>query len=395
MHPQVTVAGYVCLDIIPTFDEQKNPLDTLFLPGKMVNVGAAVTTPGGAVPNTGLALHRLGIPVKMVGKVGNDLFGQEILNKLRDTHEDLAAGMIISQGEATSYTIVISPPGVDRFFLHSPGVNNTFVAADVPIKELAGTRVFHFGYPPHMPRMYQNDGAELALLFQRAKAAGLTTSLDMALPDPASEAAGLDWVSLLKRVLPFVDIFLPSIDEILFMLGPSPFDSPNQKRAPINGAFLNQAAGQLLDMGAAIVVIKLGDQGLYMRTTTAAARLAALAAATPQDAAQWQGRELLSPSFQVNVVGTTGAGDCTIAGFLAGLLKGLPVEDTLIVATAVGACNVESPDATSGIPDWATVQTRIHSGWKQRTPTLSLTGWQQERIWLGPDDQQTRCSAPP
>jgi sugar/nucleoside kinase (ribokinase family) len=389
MHSQITVAGYVCLDVIPTFDQQKSPLATLFLPGKIVNVGMAVTAPGGAVSNTGLALHRLGIPVKLVGKVGNDLFGQEILNQYRNYHEDLAAGMIISEDESTSYTIVISPPGVDRFFLHSPGVNNSFCANDVESRKLSGARIFHFGYPPLMRRMYQNDGAELALLFQRVKAAGLTTSLDMAFPDPASEAAGLDWASLLKSILPYVDIFLPSIDEILFMLDPSPSDNPNLNGTPINGALLNQTAGQLLDMGAAIVVIKLGDQGLYMRSTAGGARLAAMAAAAPQDAAQWQGRELLSPCFQANVVGTTGAGDCTIAGFLAGLLKGLPIEEVLTTATAVGAFNVEGPDATSSIPDWDTVQTRIQAGWTQHIPAISLAGWQQKGIiWTGPDDRE-------
>jgi sugar/nucleoside kinase (ribokinase family) len=392
MRPQITVAGYICLDVIPTFDDEKKMLDPLFQPGKLVTVGTAVTAPGGAVSNTGLALHRLGIAVKLVGKVGNDLFGQELLKQYGQYHENLAAGMIINPEEVTSYTIVISPPGVDRFFLHCSGANNTFSANDVGSRALAGAHIFHFGYPPLMRSMYQNEGAELALLLQRAKAAGLTTSLDMAIPDPSSEAAGVDWRALLRRVLPYVDIFLPSFEEVLFMLGDLHNETLTQQGKDGNqatGKFLNQAARQLLDMGAAVVVIKLGDQGLYMRTTAAAGRFAAMGAAAPQDTSQWQERELLSPCFQANVVGTTGAGDCAIAGFLAGLLKGLPVEEVLTIATAVGAFNVEGPDATSSIPDWDSVQTRIQAGWTQHTPAISLAGWQQRNIiWMGPDDRK-------
>jgi sugar/nucleoside kinase (ribokinase family) len=392
MHPQITVAGYICLDVIPTFDDEKKMLDPLFQPGKLVTVGTAVTAPGGAVSNTGLALHRLGIPVKLVGKVGNDLFGQELFKQYGQYHKNFAAGLIISPEEATSYTIVISPPGVDRFFLHCTGANNTFCANDVDSKTLTGAQIFHFGYPPLMRSMYQDEGAELALLLQRAKAAGLTTSLDMAIPDPCSEAAGVDWRTLLRRVLPYVDIFLPSFEEVLFMLGDPHNKTVTQQGEDghrAGGEYLNQAAEQLLDMGAAVVVIKLGDQGLYMRTTAVAERLAAMGAAAPHETSQWQERELLSPCFQANVVGTTGAGDCTIAGFLAGLLKGLPVEEVLTTATAVGAFNVEGPDATSSIPDWDAVQTRIQAGWTQHTPAISLAGWQQKNIiWAGPDDQK-------
>ncbi len=394
MRPKVVVAGYVCLDLIPTFDKQRKAMDPLFQPGKMLAVGTAVTAPGGAVPNTGLALHRLGIPVKLVGKVGSDLFGQELLKQFQQYDEELAAGMIISEEEATSYTIVISPPGVDRFFLHYPGANNSFCAGDVNSRDLAGAHIFHFGYPPIMPHMYQEKGAELALLLQRAKSAGLTTSLDMSIPDPNSEAARVDWKTLLKRVLPSVDIFLPSLDEVLFMLDNPAHETITLQKKPgiqVDGAFLNHAAGQLLDMGAAVVVIKLGDQGLYMRSTDDKERLLTMGAAAPQETDQWLGRELLSPCFQADVVGTTGAGDCAIAGFLAGLLKGLPVEEVLISATAVGAFNVEGPDATSSIPDWDGVQARIQAGWTQHTPALSLAGWQQkDKIWIGPDDQKSQ-----
>ena len=107
---------------------------------------------------------------------------------------------------------MIAPPGIDRVFLHNPGSNNTFVADDVDYEVLAGAGVFHFGYPPLMEKMFAEGGAELTDIFRRARETGATTSLDMALPDPNSPAGRVDWDAILKKTLPCVDLFLPSIE---------------------------------------------------------------------------------------------------------------------------------------------------------------------------------------
>jgi len=83
-----------------------------------------------------------------MGKVGDDILGRAILDFLRRHDPRLADGMIVAAGEPSSYTIVISPPGVDRMFLHCPGANDTFGAADVAYDRLGSARLFHFGYPP-------------------------------------------------------------------------------------------------------------------------------------------------------------------------------------------------------------------------------------------------------
>ncbi len=144
-------------------------------------------------------------------------------------------------------------------------------------------------------------------------------------------------------------------------------------------------------MGVAIAVLKLGTQGLYARTSSDTKRLASIGVGATENADNWLSRELLVPCFKVNVVGTTGAGDCAIAGFIAGLLKGLPIEGVMATAVAVGAFNVESPDATSGVPDWNTVQGRLDAGWEPLPLTLPLQGWRWEPdrgIWLGPNDRR-------
>ena len=164
--------------------------------------------------NTGLALHRLGISTRLAGKVGDDLFGQAILQIIRSHGERLADGMQIDPTASTSYTVMINYPGVDRIFLHCPGANDTFSADDVPYEAIRQARLFHFGYPPIMRTIYQDDGTQLVELFRRAKETGATTSLDMAFPDPASASGRADWRRILERALPQVDIFLPSVEEI-------------------------------------------------------------------------------------------------------------------------------------------------------------------------------------
>ncbi|MCG3150145.1 MAG: 2-dehydro-3-deoxygluconokinase [Verrucomicrobiae bacterium] len=315
---EAIVAGHICLDIIPTFP----PHGATLTPGTLVKIGPATISTGGAVSNTGLALHRLGIATQLMGKVGDDLIGRAILDYIG---EQLAAGMIVAQGETSSYTIVINPPGIDRTFLHCTGANDTFTAADV---KFPPAKLFHFGYPTLMRSIYNDGGCEMEKIFRQAKAAGLTTSLDMSYPDPKSEAGQVDWLAWHKRVLPHVDIYLPSLDEMQLMLRTT--------------AGAPEIARQLQAWGVKIAGLKMGDKGLFVR---------------------WEGRELHAPCFQVKVAGTTGAGDATIAGFLAGYLRNLSPEETMTLAAAVGACCCEKPDATTGIRTWDETRHRIAAGW--------------------------------
>ncbi len=328
MNAKIIVAGHICLDIIPTFEQTAATLGELLKPGRLVKVGPAVFATGGAVANTGIALHRLGIPVRLMGKVGRDIVGQTILKTLAAVDPILMERMIVDPGAASSYTVVISPPGIDRLFLHCTGANDTFRAADIDYGRLAGAKLFHFGYPTLMRNIYADGGAEMETIFRRVKELGLITSLDMSMPDMQSEAGRVDWTAWLQRVLPHVDIFLPSLDEMQMML---------RQEKPVG-----ELARLLQNWGAGIVGFKMGDQGLYVN---------------------WGGRELTAPCFQVDVVGTTGSGDCTIAGFLAGFVQGLPPEEVMTMAVAAGACCCEAPDAVSGVRSWPEIRQRIDAGW--------------------------------
>lgn len=354
--PEAITAGHICLDIIPDLTSiTPGEFDHVFTPGRLVQAGPATLTAGGSVSNTGLALQRLGIVTRLIARVGDDQLGRALRHSIAGQGEGLDEGILSCPDSNTSYSIVISPPGSDRRFLHYPGANNDFSAADIHAADLEGARLFHFGYPPVMTRMFAQGGEELAELLQRVKTLGLTTSLDMAYPDPVSPAGQADWLAILRRVLPYVDVFVPSLDEISFMLW--------RRTNPIPTAgLLTDVSGELLEMGAKMVLLKLGDRGLYLRTA-GAATLGRLGAATPLQLDDWVDFEAWLPCFKVDVIGTTGAGDVTVAGFLAALLRRLSPLEALKTALAVGACCVETPDALSGLRSWEETWQRMRSGW--------------------------------
>jgi sugar/nucleoside kinase (ribokinase family) len=381
MQPQIIVAGHICLDVIPDLNNISEEFNTIFKPGKLINIGPANTSTGGPVSNTGLALHRLGIPTGLMGKVANDSFGDVIIKTISSYDPELAKEMIVMDGVHTSYTLVFNPKGVDRMFLHYPGANNSFKNADVDFSNVEGSKIFHFGYPPLMRLMYQKNGKELVELMKRAKKYDLITSLDMAYPDPKSEAGQINWIEFLENVLPYIDIFLPSLDEIAFMLK---YENDLHSR-------ISDIAKTLLNMGAGIVGLKLGDSGFYLRTSSNKGRLTFLRKCGYKEIETWTNQELMSTCFKVKVVGTTGAGDSTIAGFLAALIKKLAVTDVINSAVAVGACNVEALDAVEGIPGWESVQSRISTGWEKHRLKMNLDDWvhlEEKKVWKGPDDNR-------
>jgi sugar/nucleoside kinase (ribokinase family) len=347
----IVVAGHVCLDIIPTFGSHECDIS----PGKLVDVGRAVLSTGGAVANTGLALNRLGVPVRLVGKIGGDLFGDAIASIFNEHREGLSDGLVRSESP-TSYSIVISAPGTDRIFLHCPGANDTFGPED--LEPVAGASMFHFGYPTLMRRMFEKEGRELEKVLLFAKRQGLVTSLDVSLPDAKSDAGRAPWKQILERVLPQVDLFVPSVEEVLYMLWP--YESMQWDRAR-----LAKAADELIEMGAPVVMIKLGSLGIYLKTSADPKRLEFLMN-LGCNVEGWIGKELVVPIFDVKVGGTTGCGDSAIAGFLAAVNQGKSPEIAIEAAAATGACSAEHPDATSGILRWDAMQERIQQDWKRK-----------------------------
>ena len=392
---QAVVAGHLCLDLHPAFIEDgERQIKNILVPGKLINMGNVAISTGGATSNTGIALRLLGFETRIMGKIGKDYIGEGVQRFLQPY--GVADGLIVDPEASTSYSIVISPPGIDRMFLHHPGANDTFKASDLDLGLIARARLFHFGYPPLMRLMYEDNGAELLEIYRQVKAIGTTTSLDLALPDPVSPAGQADWMGILRRVLPYTDVCVPSLEELLYMLDRPLFDkvkalADGKDILPfLEAATVPALADRLLDMGVKVAVIKLGRFGFYVRTA-GSALLSGIGPARPASAENWGGRELWAGAYRVErILSTCGAGDASIAGFLAGLLSGQDIETTVNLACAVAGLKIQVETSFGGVLPLPEVLSRL-PGWAKAPMDPPRSRWsfqESDKLWYTARDSR-------
>ena len=348
---KVIVAGHVCVDITPIFrkDAKYESLSDVFVPGSLIRVENAAVTLGGCVSSTGLAMKKLGADVIMMGKIGKDEFGAIVEQAFRKQGGE---GLISDESVSTSYSIVNAVPGFDRMFLHCPGANDTFVCSDISDEALENASLFHFGYPPLMRSMYADNGSELIKIFKKVKSKGLITSLDMAFVDDKSDAGKADWKKIIADVLPYVDIFVPSFEEICYMVDREKFDYLASLGGSITDNLsverdMKPLADQLIKLGAKTLLLKCGSAGMYYRSGE---------------------EEGYQPCFVPDrICSATGAGDTSIAAFLTALSEGRSIRECAMFAAAEGACCVASYDTLSGLLTLDELEEKINSGWATRS----------------------------
>lgn len=318
---QAVVAGHVCLDLDP---QLTNPVH--LSPGTLTEIGSLAIHPGGCVGNTGTDLADLGAPVRLVADVGDDELGATLLQLLAQSGSN-TSGVTRLAGATTSYSIVIEQPTYDRAFWHHVGANAHFDGSRV---NLSSADLLHVGYPPILPALLPDNATRLRALLSRARAEGVTTSVDLAVVDPASPTGQYDWPAILRGVLPLIDVLTPSVDDLASMLG-SPVDRSTDGLADL--------ASDLVRLGAGVVALTAGERGLLLRTAERD-RLAAAGRVLSSVADLWADRELWLPATPVSVAHTTGAGDAATAGLLYGLLTGMGPEDAAHLARDAAAVKV-------------------------------------------------------
>ncbi|GAA1798085.1 carbohydrate kinase family protein [Nostocoides veronense] len=301
---RVLVAGHLCLDFIPALDD-----DPGHDPGALYLIGPMQVRLGGAVHTTGAALAALGIDILLAAASGNDSLAgvqRELLAR-----KGLDASRMVEVEGATSYSIVLQPPGQDRTFWHHTGCNDLF---DGTALELEGVDLVHIGYPNLLPALGAEDGMPLRRLFEAAHARGVVTSVDLAVePTAAPEdraAHAARWQRFLEVTTSATDLLTPSIDDL---------ESAVHWGLGHGREALAEAARRLIGLGAAVVMVTGGEAGLHVATTADAQRLAELNPLAHLD----PGLALhIDPVVPERIAGTTGAGDTATAAFLATLLDG-------------------------------------------------------------------------
>ena len=157
MPVDAVVAGHIALDILPDMSALK-PAQVIS-PGKVYEIGRISYSTGGAVSNTGLALHRLGVHVALQAAVGDDWVGRAIIDYVRGYHPALGEHIRVHPGAASPYTIVIEPQNHDRTLLTHTGVYNDYGSDSIDYALLDGCKLFHLGYPTLLPRFLRERGA--------------------------------------------------------------------------------------------------------------------------------------------------------------------------------------------------------------------------------------------
>jgi sugar/nucleoside kinase (ribokinase family) len=279
------------------------PIDRFPERGKLELFNELEMHTGGCANNTAIGLARLGISVGTMGKIGQDGFGDFVLRTLNENGVD-TQGIVRDTKANTSFTFVMVASDGERTFFHYMGANAALSEADINLDLVKACKVLHVAGSLLMPSF---DGEPTANILRQAKAAGVTTSLDT-----VWDATGR-WLKTLEPCLPYVDIFLPSIEEAKQLTG---HQSPPE------------IAQFLMDYGIQTVGLKMGERGSYVRT---------------------KGEELYIPAYKVNVVDATGAGDAYVAGFLAGTVMGWDLKRTAELAAATGAACVTAIGTTAGI----------------------------------------------
>jgi sugar/nucleoside kinase (ribokinase family) len=303
------MADVTCLGILVA-DAVGKPVDKMPERGKLMLVDTMELHTGGCASNTGIALAKIGIETVIIGKVGDDGFGDFMVNELSKWGAD-CSGIVREKSVGTSATMVLVHSDGERSFIHYIGANAALTEDDVNFDVIAKSKILHIAGTFLMPAF---DGEPTARVLKKAKEMGVKTSLDTCWDSKGR------WMSLLEPCLPYVDYAVPSIEEARMCTG---------QHDPAD------VAKVFMDKGVGVVALKMGDQGCYIRSKDV---------------------ELRIPIYKVDAIDALGAGDAYAAGFLAGLVNGWDLEKTGKFANAVGAFCVTSLGATTGIKDQATIE---------------------------------------
>jgi sugar/nucleoside kinase (ribokinase family) len=279
-------------DPVPEFGQIEKLVDT------------ALLTVGSSSAILACAAARLGLRTAFAGLVGDDLFGRFMLDELDARGVD-TVGCIIDDRAATGVSVILDSPGAGagRAIVTAPGAMVRFRADHIASELLAAARHIHCGGYFLLPALQP----DLPGLLAAAGREGATRSLDTNW-DPAGR-----WAGVTPELLAQCDLLLPNRAEALHLAGARSLDT----------------AVDRLSSGGAAVAVKLGAEGGLLR------HHGAMFSARPPD---------------VELVDTTGAGDCFDAGALVGFIEGWDPKRLLSLAVACGTLSSRGVGGTAAQP---------------------------------------------
>jgi sugar/nucleoside kinase (ribokinase family) len=297
MRYDVSIIGLFILDVLG------RPVRAIPEGGNVEFIEEIRLTVAGTAGGTVVGTAKLGLKSLAVGAVGDDEKADFVLATLRKFGVDTTA-MQRLVGVPTSATILNVRPNGDRPALHVRGASDHF---DVPTSlyhQVFDARIIHLGGTGLLRRL---DGERSRALLAEAKARGRIVTFDLI-------AATAETIGIVRPLLPFIDYFMPSIEEAREMSG---------RKSP------EDCASFYLDEGAACCVLTLGGGGAFY--------------------AHRDGTQLRVPAYNVKVVDTTGCGDAFDAGFIAALHHKMDPETSVRFAQATAALVATGLGSDAGI----------------------------------------------
>lgn len=244
-------------------------------------------------------LSSLGLKVAFIGKLGNDIFGQFTINKLKEKGVDTSM-IIIEDDLKTGATIALSYDEERAMITHQGAMAHIGIDdVDESLLELAD----HL----HFSSYFLQPGFKNSLdtLLRKAKNAGMTTSLDVQW-DPSEK-----WDLDLEKVLPWVDVFMPNEIELQKLTG-----QPN----------LDLAIDSIRNK-CKYILVKCGNKGSTQ---------------------YFDGNKIEKEAFlNTDVVDTIGAGDSFNAGYISKFIKGKSPDECQKFANLIGAISTTEPGGTT------------------------------------------------
>ena len=303
----VAVVGSINIDLVANTERIPVEGETVLGSGFQIH-------PGGKGANQAVAVARLGYPVRMIGRLGDDAFGAQLRSHLERAGVDVA-GVATTPGSSGVATIIVADHG-ENCIVITPGANARLTPddldANLPILRSSGIVLTQLEIPletvEHLAKICAREGIPLILD-----------------PAPAKQLA--------PSLLQAVTWFTPNEIEAAFFTGQSNGTSDMHDPA--------HAAKALLDRGIPGVVLKLGSRGAFIASKHSLA-------------------ERLSP-FPVHAIDTTAAGDAFNGAFAVGLLLGKDPAASARFATAAAALSVTRAGAQPSMPTMAEVDKMLQN----------------------------------
>lgn len=292
----VSVVGLYILDILG------RPVDEIPPGGQVHFIEDIRLTVAGTAGGTVIDCAKLGLKARAVGAVGDDEKADFVLHTLLNYGVDVS-GMRRLESVPTSATILNIRSNGERPALHRRGASDQFTLTDTDYAQVLDAKFVHVG---GMPLLARFDGAPTTALLKAAKTAGCITTFDLLSATP-------DTTEVLRPSLPYVDYFVPSIEDASAMSG---LTKPEA------------VARFFLDLGVGSCLLTMGGEGCLVATADGVFRL---------------------PAFDIEVKDTTGCGDAFTAGWIAGLNHGWDLEKSARFASACGALVATGLGSDAGI----------------------------------------------